>query len=465
MRDDLIDFTSLRKEYEQTTPYKKIGKITASRGIIYEANLPKANIGSNVEFITDHGDRIDGEVVGIKGHQCLVMPYGEIPGINSDTKIILKELTTRIYCNSSLLGRVVDYQGCPIDDKGPLKGKMEHRSIYGKPINPLKRPPIREPLDTGIRAINAFTTSGKGQRLGIFAGSGVGKSVLLGMMARNTKADVNVIALIGERGREVREFIESDLGEEGLKKSIIVVATSDMSPLIRAKAAYAATTIAEHFRDEGKDVLLMMDSITRFAMANREISLSAGEPPGQKGYAPSVFAKLAKLMERAGTLEGKGTITGFYTVLVEGGDFDEPIADAVRSISDGHILLSRKLATQNHFPAIDILESISRVMNSAVSKEHKVVSGHLRNLLASYRQNEDLISVGAYVQGSNPNVDKALLILDDFNNLLKQDIEETSSLEDVYDQMVEIAKKAENINNDNDIDSEATSLAQKFNTL
>ncbi|MCR9205934.1 MAG: FliI/YscN family ATPase, partial [Halobacteriovoraceae bacterium] len=303
-----------------------------------------------------------------------------------------------------------------------------------------------EALDTGINAINCFMTAGKGQRMAVMAGSGVGKSVTMGMVAKNTSAQVNVIALIGERGREVLEFIKNDLGDEGLKKSVVIVATSDQSPLIRAKAAYTATTIAEYFRDKNNDVLFMMDSITRFAMAYREIGLNAGEPPGQKGYPPSVFARLPKLMERAGTKAGVGTITGLYTVLVEGGDMDEPIADAVRAISDGHIILSRELASRNQFPAIDILQSLSRVMNKVVSREHRIVSSHLRDLLAAYKENEDLINVGAYAHGSNQKVDKAISIYDDVMDLMRQlqDMNDPQGIDDLFDQMVELARKAEN---------------------
>jgi flagellum-specific ATP synthase len=344
-----------------------------------------------------------------------------------------------------MLGRVIDFQGNPLDNKGPITGTFERRSIFGTPMNPLDRPPIREALDTGINSINCFITAGKGQRLAIMAGSGVGKSVLMGMIARNTNADINVIALIGERGREVLEFIQSDLGEEGLKRSVVVVATSDTSALIKTKAAYTATTIAEYFRDQGQDVLLMMDSITRFAMANREIALSTGEPPGQKGYTPSVFAKLPKLMERAGTKKGAGSITGIYTVLVEGGDMDEPIADAVRGISDGHIILSRQLAARNHYPAIDVLASISRVMPKVARKEHRIVASHLRDLLAAYKESEDLITVGAYARGSNQKVDKAIVIYDDLINLLRQQVEESFSIEELFDRMIDIARKAENM--------------------
>ncbi|MFT6069635.1 MAG: flagellum-specific ATP synthase [Bacteriovoracaceae bacterium] len=446
MADLSLDFGPIIRAYDYSIPYEKVGKVHSNKGGIYEINLSRAVIGSNVEFITEFGDKCFGEVVGINGNRCMAMPYEELSGINSETRVYLKELTTTIKLSEGLLGRVIDFQGNPIDGKGPIEEEVEEvRSIFGEPINPLQRPPIRKSLDTGIHSINCFMTAGMGQRFAIMAGSGVGKSVTLGMIAQNTNADINVIALIGERGREVLEFIESDLGEEGLKRSVIVVATSDKSPLIRAKAAYVATTIAEYFRDKTKDVLLMMDSITRFAMANREISLGAGEPPGQKGYTPSVFAKLPKLMERAGTKEGSGSITGIYTVLVEGDDMDEPIADAVRAISDGHIVLSRDLASRNHFPAVDVLQSISRVMNKVVSGEHRVVASFLRDLMAAYRENEDLINVGAYSRGSNPKVDKAIAIYDDLMNLLKQEqgMHESYTIEELYDHMVELARKAE----------------------
>ena len=445
MSSDGLNFNSIVKEFETSTPYQNIGKILSSHGMIYEATLPRAVMGCCVELVTQSGERCLGEVVGIDGHKCKLMPYKDIIGINSQTKVYLRDLTTTVNISSAMLGRVVDFQGNPMDGKGPIDNRagLETRSIFGEPINPLDRPPIREPLDVGVNAINTFITAGKGQRLAIMAGSGVGKSTLMSMIARNTKADINVIALIGERGREVLEFIESDLGVEGLKRSVVVVATSDTSALIRSKAAYTATTIAEYFRDQNKDVILMMDSITRFAMAQREIGMSTGEPPGQKGYGPSVFAKLPKLMERAGTKKDAGTITGIYTVLVEGGDMDEPIADAVRAISDGHIVLSRDLAAKNHFPAIDVLESISRVMNRVASKEHKIVAGHLRDLMASYKEAEDLINVGAYARGTNPKVDKAIIIYNDLLNLLQQQMEESATIEELYDRIVEIARRAE----------------------
>ena len=441
---DELNLGGILRHIESRVPYEKIGKILKSRGMVFESSLPRAILGSNVEFVAENGERSLGEVVAIQGQHCMVMPYNEISGINSETKIYLKDIVTEINISPNMLGRVIDFQGQPLDGKGPIEGPFERRSIFGTPLNPLDRPPIREPLDTGINSINCFITAGKGQRLAIMAGSGVGKSVLMGMIARNTNADINVIGLIGERGREVLEFIQSDLGEEGIKRSVIVVATSDTSALIRMKAAYTATTIAEYFRDQNQDILLMMDSITRFAMANREIALSSGEPPGQKGYTPSVFAKLPKLMERAGTKKNSGSITGIYTVLVEGGDMDEPIADAVRGISDGHIVLSRQMAAKNHYPAIDVLSSISRVMPKVTSKEHKIVASHLRDLLASYKESEDLITVGAYARGSNAKVDKAILIYDDLVSLLRQQIEDSFTIDELFDRMLEIARKAEN---------------------
>lgn len=450
--DKQLNFSTIWRGFEHTLPYQKIGKILSNQGMVYEVGLPRAVLGSNVEFITESGERSFGEVVSLKGKRCLAMPYEELSGINSETQVVLKDLTTELKISKEMLGRVIDFQGRPIDGKGPIKGPFESRNIFGRSINPLDRPPIKTPLDTGIHAINCFTTIGKGQRIAIMSGSGVGKSVLLGMIAQNTNSDVNVIALVGERGREVLEFIQNDLGESGLKKSVVIVATSDTSALIRVKAAYVATTIAEYFRDDKNDVLLLMDSVTRFAMANREISLSSGEPPGAKGYTPSVFAKLPRLLERSGTKEGVGSITGLYTVLVEGGDFDEPISDAIRAISDGHIVLSRDLASKNQFPAIDVLKSISRVMNKVITKEHRIVAGHLRDLMAAYRDTEDLINVGAYAKGSNPRVDKAMAIHQDLLNLLKQEQDMTDfyKIDDLYDRMVEIAKKAQRATENNE---------------
>jgi len=327
-----------------------------------------------------------------------------------------------------MLGRVIDGLGNPIDDKGPLRVEEEY-PIYAAPVNPMSRPPIRKPLDLGIRSINGLLTCGQGQRVGIMAGSGVGKSTLLGMIARYTEADVNVIALIGERGRELREFIEKDLQEQGLQKSVVVVATSDQPPLVRMRGAYIATTIAEYFQKQGKKVLLMMDSATRFAMAMREVGLAIGEPPTTKGYTPSVFAALPKLLERSGNFS-EGSITGLYTVLVEGDDFNEPISDAMRSILDGHIVLSRELASRNIYPPIDVLASASRVMSDVTSAEHQALAGKFKESLAIYRQSEDLINIGAYKSGSNPGIDYAILKNDGMQSYLKQSIHDPVSMID-----------------------------------
>jgi flagellum-specific ATP synthase len=368
--------------------------------------------------------------VGFRDKRVILMPLDDARGVSNTSKLRLAKQEAGISVGDFLLGRVLDGKGEPIDGKGPLVVKGAHandaelRSIYGGVVNPLDRACIQAPLDLGVRAINGLLTCGKGQRMGIMAGSGVGKSVLLGMMARNTKADVNVIALVGERGREVNEFLERDLGPEGLKRSVVVVATSEKSPLLRMRAAFIAATIAEYFCDQKKDVLLMMDSVTRFAMAQREIGLSMGEPPASKGYTPSVFSTLPKLLERAGTRGKTGSITGLYTVLVEGDDMDEPIADAARSILDGHIVLSRALAARNHYPAIEVAGSISRVMRSIVSKDHERTSGIVKELMAVYAANEDLISIGAYVKGSNPKLDQAIAVVERIRSYLRQGVDE-----------------------------------------
>jgi flagellum-specific ATP synthase len=353
----------------------------------------------------------------------LLMPLGEIRGIAPGSEIVSLEGKPVFRLDESILGRVIDGMGEPLDGGPPIIGKHEY-PIYGKPINPLRRSRINTCLALGIRAIDGLLTCGRGQRVGIFSGSGVGKSVLLGMIARNTEADVNVIGLIGERGREVREFIERDLGEEGLKRSVVVAATSDQPPLIRMRGAFIATTIAEYFRDLGKHVTLMLDSITRFSMSQREVGLAVGEPPTTKGYTPTVFNTLPKLMERAGNSDTGGSVTGLYTVLVEGDDFNDPIADAARSILDGHIVLSRDLAAQGHYPAIEVLQSISRLMKEVVSDEHKKLAVELTAAQAAYRKSEDLINIGAYVAGSNPRIDCAIKMFDPINQFLCQDIDE-----------------------------------------
>ncbi len=423
------------KRYEerllQTMLYDEAGKITKTLGLIYEAYLPGASIGSICDIVLNESDPlskpIEAEIVGFKDKRVFLMPYDEVSGINNDSIVRLKQRNSQVPVSSSMLGRVIDGRGVPIDGKGPLftaDSATDYRSLYRKPTDPLSRTMIEEPLDLGVRAINGLLTCGKGQRMGIMAGSGVGKSVLLGMMARNTTADVNVIALIGERGREVREFIERDLGPEGLKRSIVIVATSDSSALIRTRASFLAATIAEYFRDLGSDVLLMMDSVTRFCMAQREIGLSLGEPPASKGYTPSVFAQLPRLLERAGTGSNGKSITGLYTVLVDGDDMDEPIADAARSILDGHIVLSRKLAQQNHFPAIDVLASASRVMPAVTSEEQRSWAGQVKEWMAIYKQAEDIINIGAYAKGSNPKIDQAISVQERIQGFLRQKVAE-----------------------------------------
>ncbi len=409
---------------------KSYGKVSKVIGLVVEGRGLKTSIGSVCEILLEENKSYPAEVVGFKNSTVLLMPYGELRGIGPGALIKNSNIPPLYPVGESLLGRVVDPFGNPLDKKGAINTK-ESYPIYGEPLNPLTRKKITQPLDVGIRAINGLLTIGKGQRIGIMAGSGVGKSTLLGMIARYTSADVNVICLVGERGREVREFIEDSLGEEGLKRSVVVVATSDMSPLLRMRAAYAATTVAEFFRDKGMDVLLMMDSVTRFAMASREIGLAIGEPPTSRGYTPSVFSQLPKLLERAGTSE-QGTITGIYTVLVEGDDFTEPIADAVRSILDGHIVLTRELADLGHYPAIDVLKSISRLRSAIVQKDVLKAGNKLLSLLATYKRVEDMINIGAYSRGSNPEIDRAIDKIDAINNYLCQNVEERCSLKESF---------------------------------
>jgi flagellum-specific ATP synthase len=410
-------------------PYDHLGKVDKAVGLTIEADLPAASIGSICQ-IQVNGTSVPtyGEVVGFRGEKVVLMPLTETIGINrsSMVKLVGKEATVLV--GDELLGRVLDGAGNPLDGR-PNIVNGTNRSIYAPVINPLERTPIRDPMDLGIRAINGLVTCGRGQRVGIMAGSGVGKSVLLGMIARYSNSDVNVIALVGERGREVREYIENDLGEEGLRRSIVVVATSEQSPLLRMRASYVATTIAEHFADQGKNVLLMMDSLTRYCMAQREIGLSLGEPPTTKGYTPSVFAMLPRLLERAGMRKrGSGSITGLYTVLVEGDDLDDPIADAARSILDGHIVLSRKLADKGHYPAIDVLASVSRVMRHVISPDHYDLNSLVREMMSMYSEAEDLINIGAYVKGTNIKLDRAIAVHDFITRLLRQKVTEKSTV-------------------------------------
>lgn len=419
-----LDLKKYHKLLDTVHLSRDSGKITEVKGLLIKGHLPGASLGSLVEIFPQGQDRsFLAEVVGFQDTNVLMMALGDMRGVAMGSKVILARSIATVRASNELLGRVINGLGQPID-QGPEIESFEDYALYKDVRNPLERKPIREPLDLGVRAINGLLTVGKGQRLSIMAGSGVGKSVLLGMMARNTIADVNVIALIGERGREVREFIENDLGPEGLSRSVIVCVTSDQSPLIRMRGAFIATALAEFFSAQGKNVLLMMDSVTRFAMAQREIGLSVGEPPSTKGYTPSVYAALPKLLERAGSFENEGSITGLYTTLVEADDNNDPIGDAVRSIVDGHIVLSRDLAHKAHYPAIDVLQSSSRVMKSVVRPEQVKWAQKIREILAVYKDAEDLINIGAYKQGSNPKIDQAIKSIDLVNDFLRQNVDD-----------------------------------------
>jgi flagellum-specific ATP synthase len=403
------------------------GKVRQVIGTVVESNGPPMSIGETAQIIYRRSaEPVLAEAVGFRDSKVLLMPLGELGGIAAGSDVVALGHPLQIGLTSALLGRVLDGLGRPMDGLGRIEDATP-AEITGEPPNALRRRRVTEPLGLGVRAVDGLLTCGKGQRVGIFSGSGVGKSTMLGMIARNTTADVNVIALVGERGKEVRDFIERDLGEAGLKRSVVIVATSDQPALVRIKAAYVATRIAEFFRDAGLDVMLMMDSVTRFAMAQREVGLAIGEPTTTRGYTPSVFAALPKLLERAGTSE-TGTITALYSVLVDGDDLNEPVADAVRAILDGHIVLSRKLASANQFPAVDVLASVSRVMPDVVSEAHFAAASKVRDLMATYREAEDLINIGAYVAGSNPRVDLAIARNETIRSFMKQGIYEVSTL-------------------------------------
>ncbi len=436
MSRPLITLDRYLNVVEGAKPIRLHGKVTQVVGLVIEGHCPDTSVGAICEVRPKDGEPIPAEVVGFKDNKTLLMPLGELRGVGLDSLITVRRDKASLRVGPGLLGRVIDGLGNPIDDKGPLHLETEY-PIYAAPVNPMKRPPIRKPLDLGIRSINGLLTCGQGQRVGIMAGSGVGKSTLLGMIARYTEADVNVIALIGERGRELREFVEKDLQEQGLHKSVVVVATSDQPPLVRMRGAYLATTIAEYFKDQGKKVLLMMDSATRFAMAMREVGLAIGEPPTTKGYTPSVFAALPKLLERTGNFQ-EGSITGLYTVLVEGDDFNEPISDAMRSILDGHIVLTRDLAARNIYPPIDLLASASRVMGDVTDEHHRRLAGKFKEALATYRQSEDLINIGAYKAGSNQAIDHAIRKIDAMTNYQKQAITDPVTLAEAVEQMQQI---------------------------
>ncbi|MGM0607715.1 MAG: flagellar protein export ATPase FliI [Candidatus Muiribacteriota bacterium] len=432
-----MDFNYLEGKIDSIDTLKVNGKVTHVIGLLIESLGPSARVGE-LCYIYPRGskDSIFAEIVGFKDNKVLLMPYSEVTNIAPGCEVRASGHTLRVPVGKSLLGRVVDGTGKAMDGKGPILQEKFYE-VHNTPPNPLSRTRIKDKLELGVKALDGVLTIGQGQRVGIFAGSGVGKSTLLGMIARNTEADVNIFALVGERGREVREFIERDLGDDGLARSVVIVATSDQPALIRLKAAYVATAIAEYFRDIGKKVLFMMDSVTRFAMAQREIGLTIGEPPATRGYTPSVFSVLPKLLERSGTSD-KGSITGIYTVLVEGSDMDEPVADAVRGILDGHIVLRRELVMENHYPAIDILESVSRLMPEISSKEHIMLANRIRNTYSTYKEAEDLINIGGYVAGSNPKIDYSIKKIEDIRSFLKQGTFEKITMDETEEMMRDI---------------------------
>ena len=436
---ETIDIKKYSSFIETNSFVKKIGKISRIIGLMIESDGPGVAIGSICTIKSRIRPHILAQVVGFRNNQTLLMPLGDIDGVEPGCAIEATEEQPSFSVSSEIIGRVLDGNGKPIDGKGPIPLGTEY-PIMGTSINPLSRARVNQSLDVGVRSINGLLTCAKGQRIGIMAGTGLGKSVLLGMIARNTEAEINVIALIGERGREVKEFIDENLGPEGLKRSIVIAAASDQPPLVRLRGAFIATTIAEYFRDQGKDVLLMMDSITRFALAQREIGLSVGEPPTTKGYPPSTFSLIPKLLERAGTSEGSGTITGLYTVLVEGDDINEPVSDSVRAVLDGHIVLDRELAAHNHYPAIDVLSSVSRLMIDVIPKEHYDLSMKMKDFLATYNEAKDLINIGAYTKGSNPKWDIAINKIDRINAYLQQGIMETVTMGECLNALKEIVE-------------------------
>lgn len=416
-----------RQRISDTAPLRAEGKLKRVVGLTLEAVGCQAPIGQYCHVETVDNDWLETEVVGFNGDRILLMPTGDMRGVMPDARVIPLSHQAGVPVGESLLGRVIDAAGRPLDGKGPLN-PAEVRPLYGPPINPLARDPIRVPLDVGIRSINSMLSVGRGQRIGLFAGSGVGKSVLLGMMTRHTEAEVVVVALIGERGREVKEFVDHILGPDGLTRAVVVATPADQSPLMRFRASWVSTTIAEYFRDQGKNVLLLMDSLTRFAQAQREIALAVGEPPATKGYPPSVFARLPALVERAGNGDvGGGSITAFYTVLAEGDDQQDPIVDSARAILDGHIVLTRKLAESGHYPAIDIEHSVSRVMNDIVMPDHKLKARRFKQIWSTYEQNKDLIAIGAYQAGSDARIDEAIRLREGMAKFLQQDVFEAVS--------------------------------------
>ncbi len=438
-----IDLKRYISKVDNSEPLKVYGRIVEITGLTIKATGLDVCIGESCKIFSDHDAPVDAEVVGFKEGKVVLMATGEMSGIRHGSRVLSMGKNIAVQVGEGLIGRVIDATGNPIDGKGPIVG--ENYPLLMTSPNPMKRQRIQDPIDIGIRSINGLLTIGKGQRVGIMAGSGVGKSVLLSMIAKYSEAPINVIALIGERSREVREFVEQNLGEEGLKKSVVVVSTSDKAPLAKVRGAFTATAIAEYFRDQGQDVLLLMDSLTRVAMAQREIGLAIGEPPTTRGYTPSVFALLPKLLERVGTAEKNGSITGLYTVLVEGDDMMEPVADMSRSILDGHIVLSRDLAMENHYPCIDILQSASRVMPHIIDDKHKENAGRFVEVLSIYKKFEDMINLGAYKPGSNKKLDFAIQVVDKLKKYLRQDMKELIDYADAVQGLYFLFDQKENI--------------------
>ena len=438
-----IPYDLYSNRIDQASTIKQSGRVAQIIGLVIESVGPAVSIGNLCQIENpETGERIRAEVVGFRDSRILLMPLGSVAGITPGSIVISTGEQVKVPVGEQLAGRILGGLGQPIDGKGPILSTRS-RPIDSPPIHALKRRRISQAIRTGIKVIDMMVACGKGQRMGIFSGSGVGKSVMLGMIARGSTADINVIALVGERGREVREFIEKDLGSEGLKRSVVVAVTSDQPALVRIKGAFVATAIAEYFRDQGKDVMLLMDSVTRIAIAQREIGLAVGEPPATKGFTPSVFALLPKLLERAGTNE-KGSITGLYTVLVEGDDFNEPISDAVRSILDGHVSLSRRLANLNQYPAVDVLDSISRLMPDICQPQHLEIAARAREIIATYRESEDLINIGAYVKGSSAKIDFAISVIDDINRCFRQYIGEKCDFDETLRELSEIVNRNRN---------------------
>ncbi|MBM3277989.1 MAG: FliI/YscN family ATPase [Candidatus Handelsmanbacteria bacterium] len=437
-----MERATLLETVERSEPRTRYGKVVQVVGLVVESLGPPEIALGELCLIGDErqGPVLQAEVVGFRGERVLLMPLAPIEGVRPGTPVFPTRRPFSVPVGEALRGRILDGLGAPLDKRGPIK-TATRAPVYNQPPTPLSRRRVRQPLGTGVRAIDGLVSCGKGQRLGIFAGSGVGKSTLMGMIARHSEADVNVIALVGERGKEVLDFIEDNLGEEGLRRSVLVVATADQPALIRLKAAFVATAIAEYFRDQGRDVMLMMDSLTRMAMAQREIGLAAGEPPTTKGYTPSVFALLPRLLERAG-MARRGSITGLYTVLVEGDDMDDPIADASRAILDGHLVLSRRLASRGHYPPIEVMESVSRSMSDVVEEAHWEQALQVKTLLAAYAEAEDLINIGAYARGSNPQVDRALQLINPINAFLQQRRHEGADFTGHVDQLLQLTQGA-----------------------